>query len=164
MYQYRLITRRYCSPTSVVISLQFDLPASPPISSRLHHRHCPGGSSPRWIDGSLLLRTRPSASDGPFRLSREFSPSESFTSTFRVQSSIQFARPTRVYPSRVHLVPAFTARRTFTPDTSLSRSCPVRRASPSPSVGPAASRTDEARIARPGRDSSRAPTICPSRE
>lgn len=36
MYRYRLITCRYCSPMSVVISLRFDLVVSWPIPSRLH--------------------------------------------------------------------------------------------------------------------------------
>lgn len=135
-------------PTSVVISLQFDLAASSPIpfaiAPAIVHRTASRCIFPTVFHFERVGR-RPSRP-----------PSESLPHLIRLfQSSIiQFTR------CEIHLVTPCI--HSLTPDTCLSP-CPSRRASPSPSEVLGASRTDGGRIAHLDRDSSRVPTICPSR-
>lgn len=137
-----------------VISLQFDLAASSPIPFAI----APAIVHRMRLSNRVSLRESRTGTRPPSR-----PPSESLHSHLirLFQSSIiQFTRCD--YYTPCHPLCIYTHTHSLTPDTCLSP-CPSRRASPSPSEVLGASRTGGGRIAHLDRDSSRVPTICPSR-
>lgn len=120
MYRYQLITCRYCSPTSVAISLRIDLPTSSPIPFVIAiDRHC---SPPMRLCSSDRVHCvyerigRRRANRGPFQFR---SPSESLVqrsdsvfdsihsaySTLHRNESTLFPFSSRVRPFYARYVP-----------------------------------------------------------
>lgn len=113
MYRYRqLITRRYCSPTSVVISLRIDLPTSSPIPSWSPSIVIVRWLTPRCVFASSTVSTvftgelgEDAWSEARSNLVHHQSPCSTLGFSLRFNSLGLFYSSAK----RVHLVPVFIA-------------------------------------------------------